>query len=234
MQKLISQELVELRAAWAGHLETVYKNFDFAGRGCTQGQGVVEAVKEYLNDRIYFVMLEDITLGRDAYRTADHIREMMADTTDDLSTFVSDFLGEESPSPMIEELAEEFVTKVEESIMYLRSDHWSNLVSDAQESIAAAAHCNGAEGWLSSLCLDTEERAVFLVSRNDLERVGSYVIDEETTIIDFMTAMENEDKIEYTFGSDRFILIVNNKFTPDDSEFLSEEDVLIVYKLKRG
>lgn len=234
MQKLISQELVELRSAWAGHLETVYSNFEFAGRGCTQGQGVVEAIKEHLNDCIYYVILEDITMGRDAYRTADHIRESMADSSDDITAFVSDFLGEEEAEAAPLELAEEFVNKVEESIMSLRNDHWTELVEAAQESIKAAAVCNGAIGWVSSLCIDTEERAVYLVARDDLERVGTYVIKEETTIKDHMAILENEDVLEYTFGQDRYVLVVNNQYTPDDEEFLSVEDVLIVYKVKRG
>lgn len=234
MQKLISNELVALRSNLAEHLERTYKGFDFAGRGCTQGQGLVEGIKEQLNDTIYFTVLDDIAMGREAYNVLDHIRETIHECLDDVGAMVCDFLGEEDPSDMVIELAEEFIGVVEQSVVGLRDSHWMTLVEEAQESIRVAAEAHGALGWLSSLCIDAEERTIFLITRDDLERVGTYVMDGETVLRDFVSGLENDDVLEYTFGSDRFVFIVNNNFTPDDTAYLSDEDVLIIYKLKRG
>ena len=81
-------------------------------------------------------------------------------------------LGEEDPSDMVLELAEEFIGVVEDSVVGLKDSHWMTLVEEAQMSIRVAAEAHGALGWLSSLCIDAEERTIFLITRDDLERVG--------------------------------------------------------------
>lgn len=233
MQKLMSLELSELRKEWNLFLQRTVDSFEWGDRKCAETEALIQAASENLNDSVYFTVLEEVMANRKPSWIVSKVNNAIDELLED-SAFVNDCLGTEETNPAHDELFMDYVHYVNNSVTQLKSDHWSMLVSDAQNAIVCAARANGAFGWVSSVCLDTCECAVMLLDRADVEVERRQIISETMTVSECISMLECEGIVDATFGTERFVYVVNEKFISSDEHELNEGDVLIIYKVKRS
>lgn len=233
MQKLMSLELSELRKEWNLFLQRTIDTFEWGDKKCAETESLVQAACENLNDSVYFTVLEEVMANREPSWVVSKVNSAIDELLED-SAFVNDCLGTDDANLRHDELFMDYVHYVNNSVTQLKSDHWGNLVTEAQNAIVCAATANGAFGWVSSVCLDTSECTVMLLDRADVEVERRQIISESMTVAECITALECEGIVDATFGSERYVYVVNEKFISSDEHELNEGDVLIIYKVKRG
>tara|TARA_Y100001956_G_scaffold61746_1_gene61672 strand:+ start:1425 stop:2126 length:702 start_codon:yes stop_codon:yes gene_type:complete len=233
MQRLKSKELEDTRIYWSEHLANTAKSFDWAGRQTAENEALTLAITEQVNDSVYFTLAEDVAMYNDPLGTAERVTLAIDDLFDD-DAFVNDCLGTDEVAADNLEVFNDFIHHINGSLCTFKGSAWKDLVKAAQESIELAATHTGATCWVSTLAIHSDECSVMLLGRDDLELDRRYIIKEEMTIQDHLTEAESADGSDYTFGTDRYVVFVNGSFAPSFEEYLSEEDVLTVYKVKRG
>ncbi len=233
MQKLMSLELSELRREWNLFLQRTVDAFEWGDRRCAETESLVQAASENLNDSVYYTVLDEVMANHEPSWVVSKVSNAIDELLED-SAFVNDCLGKDDTDPLHEELFSDYVHHVNNSVSQLKSDHWSSLVTEAQSAIVCSAAANGAFGWVSSICLDTSECTVMLLDRSDVEIERRQIITESMTVAECISALECEGIVDATFGTERFVYVVNEKFISSGEHELSEDDVLIIYKVKRS
>lgn len=233
MQKLMSLELSELRTEWGLFLNRTVETFEWGDRKCAETEALVQAACENLNDSVYFTILEEVMANREPSWVSTKVNNAIDELLED-SAFVNDCLGSDDAAERYDDLFMDYVHYVNSSVTQLKSSHWADLVTAAQTAIVCSAAANNAFGWTSSICLDTNECVVMLLDRSDVVVELRQIIKESSTIAEHISTLECEGIVDATFGTERFVYVVNEKFITSDEHELNEGDVLIIYKVKRS
>tara|TARA_Y100001956_G_scaffold8221_1_gene7019 strand:+ start:4614 stop:5315 length:702 start_codon:yes stop_codon:yes gene_type:complete len=233
MQRLKSKELEETRIYWGEHLTNTAKHFDWEGQRTAEHESLALAITEQVNDSVYFTIAEDVAMYNDPHGTIERVRLTIDDMFED-TAFINDCLGTDDVLPDTVAMFNSYIHHINSSLDMFKGDTWGGLVKAAQESIEHAAEHTGAECWVSTLAIHNDECSVMLLGRGDLELDKRFIVKDEMTIQDYLNEVECRGEGDYTFGTERYVAFVNGKFTPSFEEYMNKEDVLIIYKVKRG